>query len=255
MRLHLFTIACSLAALSASPVAGAQGANIVFHTVDVFGNSLPYKVDQFASTTVKGDRSSMFTGLRATGLPFGKYSYRLVRTDFPSHAALVGEVTVDHEDTFCTVAYYGNLFVVEGQVVEPLMTHPRPTVFRGAIRGDGSEIDRFPRSGSSQHMNPVASKPASMIPGNFETVGEFRGIYILSIFGERGSLSMRGIISKGFTESPPPVVIDLSASPEVLDHPIAVVWPESDSCRWAVRRTEPPGARRQTGKSDHVVHL
>jgi hypothetical protein len=216
VRLHLFTIACSLAALSASPVAGAQGANIVFHTVDVFGNSLPYKVDQFVSTTVKGDRSSMFTGLRATGLPFGKYSYRLVRTDFPSHAALVGEVTVDHEDTFCTVVYDGNLFVAEGQAVEPLMTRPRPTVFRGAIRG-GPVSDR-PISIRLQPAYESTGLEASVDDsGNFRAVGEFRGIYILSIFGEKGLLSMRGIIFKGFTESPPPVVIDLSApSPEFL---------------------------------------
>jgi hypothetical protein len=184
--------------------------DVYFHVVDIFGEALPYEVFRFAPTVGSGDFTKTFAGLNGTGIPYGIYTYMLLRSDCSALAPLRGEVAVDQPERWITVVSRQKVAASNGECAEPLMAPPKPVLFRGVFHFPaGSDRPLSVRLRSVYGSEDVELRVAEN--GTFGVNFTFQGLYIMSVFGKRGLLYTRGV--KFYGSSPAaPVTIDLPSS-------------------------------------------
>jgi hypothetical protein len=199
--------------ISLKPVVNAQqtqrAAELNFRVVDRFGRSLPYQISQLIAFETKRDLAKGGSGTRVTDVPFGKYAYRLQRTDHPYVAPLQGDITIDQAELWITRVSYSEVVVVDGKVAEPLMSSPLPFSFRGLVRWSRPS-DRPVAVRLQPAFEGAALEVGIDSLGTFRMVGYFRGLYTISVFGNDGMLYTSGIVFFAMKQTPEQLVIDLS---------------------------------------------
>src|SRR5205809_5469365 len=80
--------------LSLSAGIAAPNSTVEFRIVDEFGHVLPFSMEFFQAIGGRHELSHLFNNLRAEGIPYGQYRYRLKRKDAPRVTAISGQLDV-----------------------------------------------------------------------------------------------------------------------------------------------------------------
>jgi hypothetical protein len=203
---------CALSMPVISAAAESVG-RMVFQVVDQFGKKVPYRVE---SCTDSGGRdfASSFSGLEASRIPFGTYTYTLGRLDFKSdYAKIRGKVVVFHPERSLTLVADPTLIVGSEGVFASDRAVPADFVIRGRVvpMPNGRDPAWVRLQGAYEAVFAEAKVDHS---GEFRVYEPLRGSFILCVVQNGEFLHVEPVAFVGSVH-PDPLLIQLGEPPVV----------------------------------------
>jgi hypothetical protein len=183
---------------------------IEFHVIDVYGETLPYYVSAFASTSGEPrNYAQSFKSLRGVQVPYGEYKYLLRRADFDASLGdLEGKIRINAPTVWQTIVYHGSpIILFNGRPARGDETIPKGIIIRGSIHPVNPNQRNWVRFQSL--YEPYAFDVPVDERGEFQLDHYLRGNYLVMVF-DRGKL-LKTVAAKFWIglSSPSPLFINL----------------------------------------------